>query len=295
MSEIWTIKRLLDWAAPFLAKQGSESARLDAQLLLGHVCDLDKVQLYVQFDRPLGTGELEVFKTLIRRRAAGEPVAYILGFKEFYGRRFVVDAAVLVPRPETEHLVDAVLGHLKRAAPEAPRLVDVGTGSGCVAVTLACEVEESVVVGVDISGEALAVAARNAEALGVRDRVKLTRGDALAPIRSEQSVDVVVSNPPYLDDALMATLPRNVRDHEPHLALHGGTDGLDIQRRILEGALRVLRPDGLLAVELSGSAQAEALATLWRATGGFDEPTLVNDYAGHVRVLHARRVDRAGA
>ncbi|MEC8022884.1 MAG: HemK/PrmC family methyltransferase, partial [Myxococcota bacterium] len=163
MAEMWTIGKLLTWATDWLKGQGSASARLDAQLLLGHVCGLDKVHLYVQFDRPLAQNELAVFRDLVKRRAAGEPVAYILGKKEFYSREFQVDSNVLVPRPETEHLVDCVLAYLRqRDAEEAteempfsPRIVDVGTGSGAIAITVAAEVEHAIVVGIDISAAAL--------------------------------------------------------------------------------------------------------------------------------------------
>lgn len=288
MSEVWTIKRLLEWSTDFLKKSGSESPRLDSQLLIGHITGLDKVQLYVQFDRPLGTGELATYRTLVKRRGGGEPVAYILGFKEFYGRRFTVDGHVLVPRPETEHLVDAALAHLREKAPASPRIVDVGTGSGAIAISLACELEEAVVVGVDVSAEALEVASRNAELLGVRDRVKLARGDVLSPIKSEASVHAVVSNPPYLDDALMATLPRDVRDHEPHLALYGGPDGLDVLRRLTDGARRVLVDGGMLAVELAGESQSAALRVLWEQSD-FEDIQSVADYAGIARVLTATR------
>ena len=302
MAEMWTIGKLLTWATDWLKGQGSASARLDAQLLLGHVCGLDKVHLYVQFDRPLAQNELAVFRDLVKRRAAGEPVAYILGKKEFYSREFQVDSNVLVPRPETEHLVDCVLAYLRqRDAEEAteempfsPRIVDVGTGSGAIAITVAAEVEHAIVVGIDISAAALEVAKRNATVLDVRERVKLAQGDTLAPIRSAHSVDVVVSNPPYLDDALMSTLPKDVRDFEPHQALYGGADGLDIQRRLLEGAKRVLKPGGLLAVELASTDQAQELGALWSKTGLFHEPTTVQDYQGHGRVLHARRIETVG-
>lgn len=289
MTEASTVKRVLDQATGYLAQKGSESARLDAQLLLGHVCDLDKVQLYVQYDRPLLAGELAAFRDLVKRRARGEPVAYILGKKEFYGRPFSVDARVLVPRPETEHLVDVALKYVRDGGIEAPRIVDVGTGSGALAVTLAAELPGAVVAAIDVSPDALTLAALNAERHGVRDRVRFVRGDALDPIATEGSADVVVSNPPYLDDALMATLPPDVRDHEPRLALYGGPDGLDVLRRIHTGAIRVLKPGGLLAVEVAGDAQAEALAALWRDGGAFEPAETVRDYQKLARIVWALR------
>lgn len=244
----------------------------------------------MQFERPLGTGELATVRSLLKRRAAGEPVAYILGFKEFYGRRFRVDPSVLVPRPETEHLVDLALGHLAGLELEQPRIVDVGTGSGAIAVTLAAEVETAVVVAIDVSEAALGVAARNAELLEVRDRVKLVRGDVLSPMRNPASVNVVVSNPPYLDDALVATLGRSVRDFEPVGALHGGADGLDVHRRLVVEAARVLKPGGLLAAEIAGAEQGARLVEVWAATGAFEPASVQSDYAGHGRVVHALRL-----
>ena len=258
----------------------------------GTYVKLDKVHLYVQFDRPLGQTELTQFRALVKRRAGGEPVAYILGSKEFYGRDFQVNLDVLIPRPETEHLVDCVLDYLKKRPEDAepPRVVDVGTGSGAIAITIAAEIEDAVVVGIDISAPALEIARKNAETLGVRERVNSPVVTVLSP-SSEQSVDVVVSNPPYLDDALMATLPTSVREYEPHLALYGGADGFDIQRRLFEGAIRVLKPGGLLAVELAGTEQAQLLTAFWRERGGFDEPETVADYQGHGRVVFARRTE----
>jgi release factor glutamine methyltransferase len=287
----WTIKGILEWSSDYLERSGSDSARLDAQLLLGHVLELNKVQLYVQYDRPLMNRELEPYRALLKRRANGEPVAYILGEREFYGRPFQVDRRVLVPRPETEHLVDAVLAHIKAAEIDAPRIVDVGTGSGALAITLACELPQAIVLGIDQQAEALEVAALNADRNEVRERVKLSQGDVLTPIRSEASVDVIVSNPPYLDDALMQSLPRDVRDFEPHTALHGGPDGLDIHRRLHTQALRVLRPGGLLAVEVAGDTQAQALRALWEQGGGLQTIEIREDYAGIPRIVLGTRGD----
>lgn len=286
MTEPWTIKRLLSWSTTFLQDRDAPSPRLDAQILLGHVTGLDKVQLYVQFERPLSSGELQVFKDLLKRRAAGEPVAYILGKKEFYGRDFSVGPGVLVPRPETEHLIDAVLAHVAAAGVEVPRIVDVGTGSGAIAVTLACELEAAVVVGVDISAAALDFARINAVAHDVRDRVKLAAGDLLLPIRSAGTVDVVASNPPYLDDALMASLPITVRDFEPRGALYGGADGTDLIARLAEDALRVLKPGGLLVVETAGPPQCAQVAAMFEASGYVDV-RVIDDYSRRGRMVAA--------
>jgi release factor glutamine methyltransferase len=289
VTDSWTIKRLLDWSTGFLGRSGSDSPRLDTQLFLSHVCGLDKVQLYVQFERPLVAEELATLKELIRRRSDGEPVAYILGERDFYGRTFEVSPDVLIPRPETEHLVDLALTWLRTHAIEAPKLVDVGTGSGAIAVSLAAELPTAIVVATDISPGALEVAARNAEKHGVREQVKFTRGDLLEPLKTAGAVDAVISNPPYLDDELMASAARDVVEFEPRLALHGGPDGLDILRRLTPQAARVLKPGGLFAVELAGRDQATALAAFWRATGEFENIEAVTDYSGRDRILRATR------
>ncbi len=292
MSEAWTLGRLLDWAMDFLRKQGSASPRLDAQVLLTHVTGLDRVRLYVDFERPLVDTELARFKDLVKRRARGEPVAYIVGVKEFYGRDFAVDTRVLVPRPETELLVDAAKAYLRESS-ERTRIVDVGVGSGAIAVSLAAELRTShselVAVGIDASADALEVAAQNAERHGVRDRVKLVRGQGTEPIKSPQSVDVLVSNPPYLDAGLMATLPRDVRDFEPHLALSGGSDGLEVLRPLISDAPRVLRAGGWLGLEVAGEAQAAQVVALLEATGAFEPASVIKDYAQFDRHVVARR------
>lgn len=286
MTEQWTIKRLLSWSTAFLEDRDAPSPRLDSQILLGHVTGLDKVHLYVQFERPLSSGELQVFKDLLKRRAAGEPVAYILGKKEFYGRDFSVGTGVLVPRPETEHLIDAVLAYVRDEAVEAPRIVDVGTGSGAIAVTLACELEAAVVVGVDLSAPALEFARINAVAHDVRDRVKLAQGDLLQPIKSAATVDVVASNPPYLDDQLMASLAVTVADFEPREALYGGADGTDLIVRLAEDALRVLKPGGLLVVETAGPPQCAKVAVMFEASGYVDV-RVIDDYSRRGRMVAA--------
>jgi release factor glutamine methyltransferase len=338
MSEqAWTVGRIVGWAAEYLKRHGASSARLDSQLLLGHVTGLDRVQLYVQFDRPMLPDELEKFRELVRRRVSGEPVAYILGTREFFGHVFVVNRHVLIPRPETEILVDAVIRWARpkpapkpveeaeaearaaaealaaavvdgeprvepEGAPAAPavsaepseeralRIVDVGVGSGAIAISLAMALPTSTVVGIDISPEALEVAAQNADRLGVRERVKLVRGDGLGPLKNPATVDVVVSNPPYLDAALMATLEKDVRDFEPHGALSGGDDGLSIIRPLIVDAARVLRPGGLLAMEIAGTEQAGAVRDLIAASGAFEGAAILDDYSRRGRVVTAVRL-----
>jgi len=290
-SASWTIERMLNWGTDYLKRSGSPSARLDTQLLICHVCGLDKVQLYVQFERPLQPDELTALRDLFKRRAAHEPVAYILSQKAFYGRDYEVDSTVLIPRPETEHLVDAVMEYLDENDLETPNIVDVGTGSGCIAVTLAAEWSGAVVLGIDVSGDALRMAAKNADIHAVRDRVKLTPGHLLTPVQSQQSVDVVISNPPYLDAPLMETLMADVRDYEPVGALDGGADGLDLIRPLIEESARVLKPGGLLAMEIAHDEQAAAVQALLEQHGALTYQATIPDYAGIARVVTATRAE----
>lgn len=252
----WTIESILRVTRDFFSSKGIESARLDAELLLSYVLDLNRVQLYTHFDRPLDTEEQDRYRDLVRRRAALEPVAYILGEKEFYGRNFVVGPSVLVPRPETEHLIDAVLRWA--AQRDVARIADIGTGSGCIAITLALELSEVSVVATDLSADALKVAKENARSHGVFDRIEWHCCD-LFP-EGARGFDVVASNPPYIAEG-DAEVEVSVHVHEPHLALFSGADGLDLIRRLVAAAPGRLEEPGLLAFEL-GAMQADSVAAL---------------------------------
>jgi release factor glutamine methyltransferase len=280
---------MLDWATKWLAGKGSESPRLDAQLLLGSATGLDKVQLYMQFERPLMPAELEGFRELIKRRANHEPVAYILGTKAFYGHNFAVAPGVLIPRPETEHLVDQVLTSLGSDREQEYQIVDVGTGSGAIAISLALALPAATVLGIDTSSNALQQAAANAQQHEVRERVRLVEGSCLAPIEQSACVDVVVSNPPYLDDVLMASLAPDISEYEPTLALYGGCDGLDIVRRLIDESVRVLKPSGLLAMEISGAEQARATVAILEANTQYEQIAVSNDYQNIPRIVAAHR------
>ncbi len=253
--ETWTIESILRVTKEFFATKGIETARLDAEVLLTSVLSIGRVQLYTQYDRPLSEEELARYRELVRRRAGIEPVAYILGEKEFYGRRFEVTPDVLVPRPETEHLVDAVLEWAKSHS--VASILDVGTGSGCIGITLACELPEARIVGTDSSSAALQVAARNAEALAVNDRTEWLEADVFP---SAGRFNVIASNPPYvpLKDP---RLQDRVRLHEPSSALYAGEDGLDVIRRLVREGPSWLDSPGLIAFEL-GLGQAEAVREL---------------------------------
>jgi release factor glutamine methyltransferase len=265
-SETWTIRKVLTWTTQHFEKRQVDAPRLTAEVLLSHVLKLGRVRLYVDLDRPLTRDELGTFRGLIERRLAGEPTQYLTGVKEFYNRPFKVDARVLIPRPETELLVEAALRALPKDAPS--RALDVCTGSGCIAISLAAERPQATVVATDLSPDACALARENAEALKVSERLTVLQGDLFSPLPPDARFQVVVSNPPYIDSAEIPTLSPEVR-REPKLALDGGPDGLALIRRVVTGARRWLEPGGLLAVEI-GETQGAAVLELLRAAGYAD-------------------------
>lgn len=288
--ETWTVLRTLDWTRRFFTQQGVESARLDAELLLAHVLGIARIQLYVQYDRPMGVEERAAFRELVRRRATGEPVAYLIGRREFWSLDFEVNADTLVPRPDTEVLVEEVLARLRRPdAPwgDAPVIADVGTGTGCIAIALARELPGARVIATDVSGPALAVAQRNAATHGVEDRVRFLQGHLLRPVTGEV-LDAVVSNPPYIPSARVLELQRDVRNFEPRRALDGGPDGNAAYRELVPAAAALLRPEGLVAFEIGDAQQAAAVLALL-AQAGFVEPWQRADYAGLARVVGSLR------
>lgn len=269
--DTWTIKRMLDWSTEFLRRYGSDSPRLDAELLLCETLDLGRMDLYVQFDRPIEASELARYKALIKRRARHEPVAYILGSKGFHAIDLAVGPGVLVPRPETEHLVDVAVKFLaNEASPDGP-VVDVGTGSGAIALAVATALASSrprAIYATDRSPIAATCARANTTALNLDAQVTILEGDLLSPAKTYGPFAALLSNPPYIRSDVMPTLMPTVRDHEPHLALDGGVEGLDILRRLVDEAPAQLLPGGLFAVELGSRAQGETVAA-WLTERGF--------------------------
>lgn len=278
----WTVLDVIRWTAARFAERGIASPRLDAELIVAHVLSLPRVQLYVQFDRPLSATELPDIRALIKRRQAGESVAYLVGKKEFWGLEFAVDARVLVPRPDTETLVEEARVRLEGV--EAPRIADIGTGSGALAVTLAKLRPDATVFASDISAAALEIARGNAERLGVT--VTFLEGDLAAPLAAHAPFSLIVANLPYIPSADLAALPPEVRV-EPVLALDGGADGLDLVRRLVDAAPALLAPGGALALEI-GAGQAAATAALLVAAG-FVDPRTRQDLAGIDRVVSGGR------
>jgi release factor glutamine methyltransferase len=261
----------LGLASAYLAARGFEQPRLDAELLLGHVLDLARLELYLHHDRPLDPREVDAYRELLRRRGQGEPVAYLLGTAGFRSLVLLSDARALVPRPETEGLVELALA----ALPDGGALLDLGTGSGAIALAIATERPDAEVTASDADADALALAAANAERLGVRPR--LVRSDLYDDLPAGERYDVIAANLPYVPDD-DRRVEAGVRDHEPHGALFAGPDGLDVIRRAVEGAPDRLRDGGRLVLEF-GEGQGDAVAALLGGRG-FQEIAVTRDLAG---------------
>jgi len=282
----WTVGRLLTWTRGWLATRGSDSPRLDAEVLLASVRNCPRIALYTDFDTPVPEDERARFRELVRRRAAGEPVAYLVGSREFFSLRFAVTPAVLVPRPETEALVVRVID-LCRAAPPGRRVLDVGTGCGAIAVAVAKNVPTARLAASDLSAAALEVARGNARDHGVADRVEFLACDLVPP---GTAWDIVVANPPYVREDEFAALPTDVRCYEPRQALVAGPTGVEVVARLAAAASAALEPGGWLIVEIGPGVVALAEAALAACPALEPGPTL-KDLAGRPRIVQARRRD----
>lgn len=275
----WTTLGVLDWTTHRFAGGGIAAARLEAQVLLAHVLGCSRMQLYTGFDKPLGEDELARYRALIKRRLAGESVSYLVGETEFWGLPFHVDESVLVPRPDTETVIEVV----RTVQPDrsvACRVLDLCTGSGVIAVSLAKEYPAAHVVATELSPSAAAVARKNAARNGVDDRVDVREGDLFGPVAGER-FELITANPPYIASAILPTLSSEVR-REPVMALDGGPDGLAFYDRICAEAMAHLAPGGALVVE-HGYDQADAVRARF-AAAGFAEISLVHDLGKHPRV-----------
>jgi release factor glutamine methyltransferase len=283
----WTIGGLLNWTAKYLAQKGSEFPRLDAEVLLAHALECKRIDLYgLRFAEPASDEARQRYRDLVRRRVEGCPVAYLVGRKEFFSLEFEVSPAVLIPRPDTELVVTACLD-LARGVAE-PRILDLGTGSGCLAITVAKQHPGARVTAIDIAPEALAVARRNAERHGVAARIQFLEGDLFEPVAAGAVFDFVLSNPPYIPKGDIARLATGVRDYEPHVALDGGADGYAVVERIAACAKDFLAPGGYLIVEI-GSPQGGSVRQRLGAHPEYELLDTLFDYSGHPRVLRARR------
>jgi len=282
--ESWTVARLLEWTTGRFKERGIDSPRLEAEILLACALGIRRIDLYVRHDQIVDDAGRARFRDMVRRRQEGCPTAHIVGKKEFYSLDFAVSPATLIPRPDTELLVDEAL-RLAKPLME-PLIADIGTGTGCVAVALAHRLPKARIVAVDISPEALETARGNATRLGVADRVDFRLGDLLAPLAGLRP-DLIVSNPPYIPTNDIAGLDPGVRDHEPALALDGGPDGLRVIERLAEQALSLLAPGGRLLVEIGAGQEEGARGVLTRA--GFTVESVRKDGGGHPRVVRAGR------
>lgn len=283
----WTLGALLDWTAKHLAQKGVEFPRLDAEVLLAHAAGCRRIDLYgLRFAEEASPETRQKYRELIRRRLEGCPVAYLVGRKEFYGLEFQVTPAVLIPRPDSEHVVMECL-ELGKEMP-SPRIVDIGTGSGNLAIAIAKHLPRSQVTAIDKSAEALQVAHTNAEKHGVLERMRFFQGDLFASLGADERFEFVVSNPPYIPEEELKHLPGGVRDYEPHLALNGGPGGFVVFDRLIDDAHRRLVPGGYLLVEIGAPQEKTARAHIEERSEYELAPT-IHDFSGHPRVVKARR------
>ncbi|MBO7726408.1 MAG: peptide chain release factor N(5)-glutamine methyltransferase [Thermoguttaceae bacterium] len=288
-TELWTTRRLLEWTADYFKGRGIENPRLEVELLLATALHTNRVGLYLRYDEVPTDPERTAFRELVKRRAAGEPSAYLIGHKDFYSLDFDVNADVLIPRPETETLVLEGVEFLRARAKEnagfVPRVLDIGTGSGALAVALARNLPAARLVAVDISAPALAMAKKNAEKHSVADRIEFRESDLFAAVGAGERFDLIVSNPPYVSQSEYDALDRSVRDFEPRIALLSGEKGTEIVARIVADAPAHLEPGGRLLIEISPMI-AEASLEFFQDSP-FIQFNIINDYAGLKRVILA--------
>lgn len=281
----WTIKTLLDWTTAYFAEKGLDTPRLDAEALLAHALGVDRLYLYLNLDRPATVAERAEYRAAVLRRARREPTSLITGTKEFWSFPFKVASGALIPRPDTETLVECVVAHM--AGLDAPRVLELGVGVGAVSVSLLRENPQAVAVGTDISMTALRLTRENAIRAGVSARLSLLASDLFDALRPGLHFDVVCSNPPYIPTREIETLAPEIMWYEPRVALDGGEDGLQTIRRIATAAARFLKPGGVIALEV-GDGQARGVADLLRGLGGCRETRAYKDLAGKDRVVVGR-------
>ncbi len=281
MHNSWRIKDLLEWTTRYFLDRGIQESRLEAEILLAHVLEKSRVYLYANYEAPVNQSERDTFRGYIKRRAGGEPLAYITGQREFMSLVFRVSPDVLIPRPDTEVLVETALSLAQTG--EIKRICDVGTGSGAIAISLAVYLREVQIYAVDLSPRALVIAQENAVINGAD--VIFREGNLLEPVMQEDKMDLIVANLPYISPAQLAELNTGVRDYEPRMALVATGDGLNLYRRLLPQALQLLNPGGYILWEID-SRQAEAAINMMT---GFDEVEIIADLAGRDRLLKARR------
>lgn len=289
-TEAWTVGRLLGWTTDYLKAHGADNPRLDAEVLLAEALGCERIELYATFDAVPGEAPRTAFRQLVRRRAEGTPVAYLVGRREFYSLSFRVTPEVLIPRPETELLVVALLDLARSRPPGQPVLIaDVGTGSGIIAVCAAKNIPDAEVTAVDISPAALKVAEGNATEHGVAERIEWLQSDLFASVPDEQQFDFIVSNPPYVTTAEMETLSKDVKEFEPRGALEAGPKGTEVIERLVEQAAERLVPGGWLLIEIGPSINDAARAVI-ESDSRFELSPTIKDLALLPRILQARKI-----
>ena len=287
-SKMWSVVDLLEWTTGYFQQHGIPNPRLDAEVLLAHLLKKTRLQLYLHFEMPVFQEHLTPFRELIKKRIAHTPVSYLTNHKEFMSLDFYVDERVLIPRPETEQLVETIL---TAETEDVQRLLELGTGSGVIATSLAVQQAEWEIVATDISEPALAVARKNAEIHACTAQIQFLSGDLFEPVAAlcangDAQFDWIVCNPPYIKNTERDTLRPDVRDHEPEIALFAGDDGLDVIRRLIAEAPKYLAPMGKLILEI-GATQANTIRTLLAAESAYATYKLFKDYAGKERIVLA--------
>ena len=284
----WTIQKLLNWVTEYFTNKALDSPRLSAEMLLSHVLSMKRIELYTQFDKPVAKQQLDILHDLVRRAGQNEPIAYIIGKTEFYSLELNITRDCLIPRPETELLVERAIEFLRGRSGQQ-FICDLCTGSGCIAVAIAKNFPKADIIATDISAAALKVAAQNIKKHQLNNRVKLLCGDLFDPIASQLNdgkFDLIVCNAPYVSEVDFESLEKNVKDYEPGSALLAGIDGLDIYRRVIEKAGNFLKPDAAIMLEI-GYNQAQAIRELLEQANCFSKITIEKDYQNYDRVAIA--------
>jgi release factor glutamine methyltransferase len=293
MSEVErTISGAFNWGSRLLKERGIESPRVDAELLLREALKMDQVELYLSSHRALTPPQFASYKSLINKRIRGEPIQYILGRREFWSLDLKVAPKVFIPRPETELVVEEALKIFREARGPTLRFMEVGTGSGAIAIALAKEMEGCFIVAEDVSWEAIVLAKENTEIHEVSGNIRFLVGDLFSALKEAKSrFDLIISNPPYIPSSKIGTLPREIAEFEPRVALDGGPDGLQFIKKIVMGSRSFLKDGGWLMLEL-GERQGEAIAEMIRKAGFFESPSITKDHSGADRVIRARKAPK---
>ena len=282
--QTWDIKRLLEWTTEFFQSKELDSPRLCAEILLAEALKCQRIELYTRFDEVPAEDRLSVYRDWVKRHAKNEPVAYLVGHKEFYSLKFEVDSNVLIPRPETEHLILETIEAAKTLDKPTVNILDVGTGSGCIAVTLATQIKNSSIVATDISAKAIHVAQKNAANHQVDSQVQFVNGDLLEPVPNDFIPDIVVSNPPYVGRNETSTMDESVKKYEPEIALYAGDEGTELIQKLAKQSANRLANGGYLIFETSPVIFDRCLEIVAHESRFTDTKT-VKDLAGHRRII----------